>query len=175
MNPYRAKIVKEKDNLMAAKKTMWEGMHGQSMPQRRMKLHVPDNYSTHFDVYKKRVEFVRGMSDAKVKELVETRQLPKVLGFENNDSLSKNRKQHSILVAAGKRSFQHNDSVEVARGIYKTGSLGKTIRSREGPIVNMLHIAGIIDVKVVRSGHRKITVKDKERLKRSIDEKRIVW
>jgi len=39
----------------------------------------------------------------------------------------------------------------------------------------MLHIAGIIDVKVVRSGHRKITVKDKERLKRSIDEKRIVW
>jgi hypothetical protein len=175
MNPYRAKIVKEKDSLMAAKKTMWEGMHGQPMPQSRLKLHVPDNYSTNFDIYKKRIEIVRKMPDEKVKEMVEKRTLPKVLGFDNDDSLGKNRKQHSILVAAGKRSFQHKDSLEVVRGIYETGSLGKTVRSREGPIVNMLHIAGIIDVKTGKSSHREITVKDKERLKRVLHEKKIVW
>jgi len=175
MNPYRAKVVKEKDSLMAAKKTLWEGMHGQPMPQRRMKLHVPDNYSTHFDVYKKRIEIVRKMPDEKVKEMVEKRTLPKALGFDNDDSLNKNRKQHSILVAAGKRSFQHKDSLEVVRGIYETGSLGKKTRSREGPIVNMLHIAGIIDVKVVKNGHRVIKIKDKERLKRILHEKKIVW
>jgi hypothetical protein len=175
MNPYRAKIVKEKDNLMAAKKTMWEGMHGQQMPKRRLNLHVPDNYSTNFEVYEKRVKFVKELPESKLNELVEKRQLPKMLGFENDDSLSKNRKQHSILVAAGKRSFQHKDSLEVVRGIYETGGLGKTIRSREGPIVNMLHIAGIIEMKILKSGHREIKIKDKERLKRVLHEKKIVW
>ena len=175
MNPYRAKLSREKDSLTAAKRIMWEGMHGQPMPKRRMKLHVPDNYSTNREIYEKRVKFVRGLPESKLNELVETRQLPRVLGFENDDSLSKNRKQHSILVAAGKRNFQHKDSLEVVRGIYKTGGLGETIRSREGPIVNMLHIAGIIEMTVLKNGHRKIEVKDKERLKRVLHEKKIVW
>jgi len=174
MNPYRAKAVKEKDSLMAAKKTMWEGMHGQPMPQRRMKLHVPDNYSTHFDVYKKRIEIVRKMPDEKVREMVEKRALPKALGFDNDESLSKNRKQHSILVAAGKLQFSKKESLDIVREIYRTGTLTKA-KSREGPIVNMLHIAGIIDVKTGKSSHREITVKDKERLKRVLHEKRIVW
>jgi len=175
MNPYRAKAVKETDDLLAAKKMMWERMHGEPMPQRRLKLHVPDNYFTTFDIYKKRVEIVRKMPDEKVKEMVEKRQLPKMLGFDNDESLGKNRKQHSILVAAGKRGFQHKDSLEVVRGIYETGSLGKKTRSREGPIVNMLHIAGIIDVKTVKNGHRVIKIKDMERLKKVLHEKRIVW
>jgi len=152
MNPYRAKVVKETDDLLAAKKMMWERMHGEPMPQRRLKLHVPDNYFTTFDIYKKRVERVREMPDEKVEELVEKRALPKMLGFDNDDSLNKNRKQHSILVAAGKRSFQNKDSLEVVREIYETGALRKETKSKEGSVVNMLQIAGIIDVKTLKRG-----------------------
>jgi hypothetical protein len=175
MNPYRAKIVKEKDSLMAAKKTMWEGMHGQPMPQKRLKLHVPDNYSTNFDIYKKRVEFVRSLPDAQVKELVEKRQLTKMLGFDNDNPLNKNRKQHSILVAAGKINFSRKESLGVVREIYKTGTLRKNNASREGPVASMLHIAGIIEIRTMGRGKRDIIVKDKERLERVLREKRIIW
>jgi len=175
MNPYRAKIVKEKDSLMAAKKTLWEGMHGHPMPERRLKLHAPDNYSTPFDVYKKRVELVRGMPDEKVGEMVQERALPKILGFDNDSSWNKSRKQHSILVAAGKLNFSRKESLNLVREIYETGALRKETKSREGPIVNMLHIAGIIGVKTMKNGRREIKIKDRERLKRVLREKRIVW
>ena len=175
MNPYRAKIVKEKDSLMAAKKTMWEGIHGQPMPKMRLKLHAPDNYSTNSEVYEKRVKFVKRLPESERNELVETRQLAKRLGFDNDDSLSKNRKQHAILVGAGKLPFAMKESLDIVRGIYETGKVVEGIKSRDGPIVNMLHIAGIIEAKTVKSGHKRIEIKDKKRLKRSMDENRIVW
>ena len=175
MNPYRAKVVKEKDNLLAAKKRMWEGMHGQPMPQIRMKLHVPDNYYTTLEVYKKRVEFVKKMPKHELDKRVKNRTLAADLGFDNDESLSKNRKQHSILVAAGKLHFSNEASVDIVRSIYETGRVVEGAKSREGPIVNMLSIAGIIEVRSLRNGHREIKVKDKKRLKRSMDEKRIVW
>ena len=175
MNPYRAKILREKDNLTKAKKTMWEGIHGQPMPKRRLELHVPDNYSTNLEVYEKRVKFVKGLPERELNELVETRQLTKVLGFDNDESLNKNRKQHSILVAAGKLHFSTKESLDIVRGIYETGKIVEGIKSREGPIVNMLHIAGIIEVKALKNGHKRIEIKDKERLKRVLHEKKIVW
>jgi len=175
MNPYRAKILREKDNLMKAKKTMWEGIHGQPMPERRLELHVPDNYSTNREIYERRVKFVKELPKRKLNELVETRQLTKVLGFDNDESLSKSRKQHSILVAAGKRPFSMKESLDIVRGIYETGKVVEGIKSREGPIVNMLHIAGIIEVKALKNGHKRIEIKDKERLRRVLHEKKIVW
>ena len=175
MNPYRAKTVKEKDSLMAAKKTMWEGMHGQPMPQRRMKLYAPDNYSTNLEIFEKRVKFVKRLPESERNELVETKQLAKRLGFDNDESENKSKKQHSILVATGTLPFSNKESLDIVREVYRTGGVVKGMKSREGPIVDMLHIAGIIEAKTVKSGHKEIKIKDRKRLKRSMDENRIVW
>ena len=175
MNPYRAKIVKEMDSLMAAKKTMWEGLHGQPMLKRRLNLHAPDNYSTALEIFEKRVKFVKGLPERERNELVETKQLAKRLGFDNDESENKNKKQHAILVATGALPFSNKASLDIVRGIYETGKVVEGIKSKEGPIVDMLHIAGIIEAKTVKNGHKRIEIKDRKRLKRSMNENRIVW
>ena len=174
MNPYRAKTVKE-DRFLAAKKRMWEGLHGQPMPKRRLNLHAPDNYSTNLEIFEKRVKFVKRLPESERKELVETKQLAKRLGFDNDESENKSKKQHSILVATGTLPFSNKESLDIVRGIYETGKVVVGIKSREGPIVDMLHIAGIIEAKTVKSGHKEIKIKDRKRLKRSMNENRIVW
>ena len=175
MNPYYAKLVKEKDHLKAAKEKLWIQMHGAPEARKALRPYVPINRLTDSDAYKQSVEKAQKIPDRQIRELVEKRALPKMLGFDNDTSLSKNRKLHSILLGAGKEKFQFKDSLGVVRELLETGKLRSGTRSREGPIAYMLHIAGIIEVRTVQGGRREIKVKDKERLKMVLDEKRIIW
>ena len=175
MNPYHAKILKERDHLNAAKERLWIQLHGAPEAKKPLRPYVPINRLNDSDIYKQSVEKARKIPNRQLEELVEKRELPKRLGFDNDTSLSKNRKQHSILLGAGKEKFQLKASLDVMREILETGNLRGGTRSREGPIAYMLHIAGIIEMKPLQSGRREFKVKDKERLKRSLDERRIVW
>ncbi len=175
MNPYRAKLVKEKDRLDAAKEKFWIQLHGAPEARKPLRPYVPINRLSDSDIYKRYVEMARKIPDRQIEGLVERRELPKRLGFSNDTSLSKNRKQHSILLGAGKERFQRKESLEVMRGILNTGTLRSGSRSREGPIAYMLQLAGIIEMRTGQGGRREVKVKDAERLKRSIDERKIIW
>jgi len=175
MNPYRAKSKKNQDSLVAAKERMRKHFNGPDVAPVRPLQPYATGRPTSYDILKKRVEFVRKLPEKELNRLVERRDLPKVLGFEHADSTQKNRAVNTILVTAGKRQFRHKNTLNAMKELYQTGSIRKNARARDGSPIHMLAMAGILEIKYLGGGKTRVIIKDKKRLRRIIDEERIIW
>ena len=170
MNPYRTKQARYKEDLDAAKERFRQHTNSQ-LPKKPFHPYAPEKPSSYSNL-EKRVEIVRSMPEGKLERSLQTREIQTILGVQNLKGTAKNRAINSVLVAAGKRPLR-KQTVEVMKTMYAGGKA--TGQVRDEPYMAMLEMTGVIETIRFGGGKRAFTIKDKEKLKRVINEGKIIW
>jgi len=172
MNPY----AKHRENLLAAKERLRQHTNFQQpkrpfQPYAQEKLCAQGRVSSRGNL-ERRVGLVRRMSGNTLERSLHTREIQAILGVQNLTGAAKNRALNTVLATAGKKQLKKQTVGAIK--LLRSGHVA-TVRVRDEPYLTMLEIAGIIEAKKFHGGGQQITIKDKERLKRTIDEEKIVW